>query len=97
MKGFVYIMTTNNNSVLYTGVTRDLKERITQHKTKKHPDSFSAKYNVCKLVYFEILDTIGDAIRREKQIKSGSRKRKIALIMGMNPEWKDLSLMLDGS
>ena len=97
MKGFVYIMTTNNNSVLYTGVTRDLKERVTKHKTKKHPDSFSAKYNVCKLVYFEMLDTIGEAIQREKQIKSGSRKRKIELIMGMNPEWEDLSLMLESS
>jgi putative endonuclease len=65
MKGFVYIMTNNNNSVLYTGVTSDLKERVKQHKTKKHHNSFSARYNVCKLLYYEELETIGEAIKRE--------------------------------
>ena len=91
MKGFVYIMTNNNNSVLYTGVTSDLNERINQHRSKKHINSFSSRYNICKLVYYEGLDTIGEAIKREKQIKSGSRNKKIDLINGMNPEWKDLS------
>ena len=95
MKGFVYILTTVNNSVLYTGVTRNLKERIDQHKSKKHHESFSARYNVCKLVYYECFETIGEAINREKQIKAGSRKKKIELIEGMNPEWSDLSLILD--
>jgi putative endonuclease len=95
MKGFVYIMTTVNNSVLYTGVTRNLKDRIDQHKSKKHTESFSARYNVSKLVYYECFETIGEAISREKQIKAGSRKKKIELIEVMNPEWSDLSLILE--
>ena len=97
MKGFVYIMTNNYNSVLYIGVTSDLKERVNQHKSKKHVNSFSSRYNICKLVYYEKLETIGEAIIREKQIKSGSRNNKIDLIIGMNPEWNDLSLVLDDS
>ena len=97
MKGFIYIMTNKNNSVLYTGVTSDLKNRVLQHKTKKYAGSFSAKYNISKLVYFESCETIGEAIKREKQIKSGSRKQKVALINEMNPEWNDLSLILDAS
>ena len=97
MRGFVYIMTNNNHSVLYTGVTSDLKDRVHQHKTKKYAASFSAKYNIGKLVYFERFETIGEAIIREKQIKSGSRNKKIAMINEMNPEWDDLSLLLDGS
>jgi putative endonuclease len=88
-------MTNNNNSVLYTGVTSDLKERILNHKSKKYPDSFSARYNICKLVYYECLDNIGEAIEREKQIKGGSRKKKIELIEGMNPEWDELSEILE--
>jgi putative endonuclease len=94
MKGFVYIMTNNNNSVLYTGVTSDIKERVNQHKSKKHIHSFSSRYNICKLVYYEELGTIGEAIKREKQIKSGSRSKKIDLINRMNPEWKDLNMIL---
>ena len=73
-------MTTSNNSVLYTGVTSDLKERVIQHKSKKHLNSFSSRYNICKLVYYERLETIGEAIKREKQIKGGSRNKKIELI-----------------
>jgi len=72
-------MTTSNNSVLYTGVTSDLKERVIQHKSKKHLNSFSSRYNICKLVYYERLETIGEAIKREKQIKGGSRNKKIEL------------------
>jgi len=90
MRGYVYIMTTSNNSVLYTGVTSDLKERVIQHKSKKHLNSFSSRYNICKLVYYERLETIGEAIKREKQIKGGSRNKKIELINEMNREWKDL-------
>jgi len=74
VKGFVYILTGKKNSVLYSGVTSNLKERIIQHKNKKYPDSFSARYNLNKLVYYEELDSIGEAIKREKQIKGGSRR-----------------------
>lgn len=94
MKGFIYILTNKNNSVLYTGVTGNLKERIEQHKLRKHPDSFSARYNLNKLVHFEMFDTIGEAIEREKIIKGGSRKKKLDLIKSTNPEWKDLSEFL---
>ena len=91
MKGFIYIITNDNNTVLYVGMTSVLKERIIQHKTRKHPDSFSARYNLNKLVYYEELDTIGEAIKREKQIKGGSRKDKEELINKVNPGWVDLS------
>ena len=90
MKGFVYILTNRSNSVLYTGVTSDLVNRMKQHKTKKYKQSFSARYNLDKLIYFEKYDYIGDAINREKQIKAGSRKKKIDLINKLNPGWKDL-------
>jgi putative endonuclease len=91
MKGFVYIITNTNNTVLYTGVSSNLRERMIQHKAKKFPGSFSAKYNLDKLIYYEEFSSIGDAIKREKQIKGGNRKRKIALIDSINPEWRDLS------
>jgi putative endonuclease len=94
LKGFVYILTNKNNSVLYIGVTSDLKGRIKQHRLKKHPGSFSSRYNLNKLVYFEMLDTIGEAIIKEKKIKGGSRKKKLALINDTNPEWRDLSEFL---
>ena len=94
MNGFIYILTNKNNSVLYTGVTSNLKERIEQHRLRKHPDSFSARYNLYKLVYFEVFDTIGEAIVNEKTIKGGSRKKKLDLINSTNPEWKDLSEFL---
>jgi len=95
MKGFVYILTNKNNSVLYTGVTSDLKNRIKEHEFKKHPGSFSAKFNLYKLVYFERFDTIGEAIIKEKLIKGGSRKKKVDLIKSINPEWRDLSSDID--
>jgi putative endonuclease len=95
MKGYVYIMANHNNSVLYTGVTSNLKERVIQHKLKKHPGSFSARYNISKLVYYEGFETIGEAIKREKQIKGGSRKKKMDLICKMNPDWIDLSSTLN--
>ena len=96
MKGFVYIITNKNNSVLYTGVTSDLTERLVQHKLKKHPTSFSAKYNLYKLVYFERFDTTGEAIIKEKKIEGGSRKKKLDMINSTNPQWNDLSSSLDG-
>jgi len=95
MKGFVYIMTNDKNTVLYTGVTSDLKDRVTRHKEKQYPESFSARYNIRKLVYFECFERIGDAIKREKQIKGGSGKKKLELINSSNPEWRDLTIDLD--
>jgi len=95
MKGFVYIMTNEYNNVLYTGVTSDLSARVVQHKDKKHRGSFSARYNISKLVYYEEFDTIGEAIKREKQVKAGSRKKKVEMINQFNPEWVDLSMGSD--
>ncbi|WP_116787267.1 GIY-YIG nuclease family protein [Flavobacterium psychrotrophum] len=88
--GFSYILTNYTNTTLYTGVTSDLHGRIKQHKQKRYPDSFSAKYNINKLVYFEAFLMIEDAIAREKQIKAGSRAKKVMLIESMNPQWDDL-------
>ena len=86
---YVYIITSSHNSVFYTGVTGDLIGRIYQHKNKS-VSSFSSKYNLNKLVYFEVYEDINAAILKEKQIKGGSRKKKIDLITKSNPEWKDL-------
>lgn len=77
-------------TVLYTGVTNNIFERDSQHKNKLNKSSFTAKYNINRIVYYESFDDIRDAIAREKQIKSGSRKKKINLINSNNPEWKDL-------
>ena len=92
--GYVYMLTNKNNNVLYTGVASKLRERIYQHKTDYYPHSFTARYKVHKLVYYEGFDSIVEAIAREKQIKAGSRKKKIDLINKMNPEWKDLFDMI---
>ena len=86
---YVYIMTNKNNTVLYTGVTSHIINRVTAHKNKM-VEGFTSKYNVTKLVYFEDFATMPEAIAREKQIKGGSRKKKIDLINKMNPEWEDL-------
>ena len=88
--GYVYIITNKNNTTLYIGVTANLVQRITQHKEKHNKKSFSARYNLNKLVYYEAFQEIGDAIAREKQLKAGSRAKKIVLIEGLNPEWLDL-------
>ncbi len=88
-KGYIYILTNKTNKVLYVGVTSNLIKRIYEHKNKLVP-GFTEKYNVSKLVYYEIYDSIEEAIKREKQIKAGNRNRKIQLINSMNPEWKDL-------
>tara|TARA_R110002051_G_scaffold131151_1_gene205008 strand:+ start:4902 stop:5180 length:279 start_codon:yes stop_codon:yes gene_type:complete len=89
--GYVYILTNKNNTTLYVGVTANLGKRIQQHKNKHDKKSFTAKYNVDKLVYYEVFQEIGDAIAREKQIKAGNRAKKIALIEKKNPDWEDLS------
>ena len=89
-KGYVYILFNKRNGTLYVGVTSFLKRRVYEHKTKLHPDSFTAKYSVDKLGYYEEYQMVIDAIAREKQIKGGSRADKIALIESMNPDWEDL-------
>ena len=86
---YVYILTNKRNNVLYTGVTNDLQRRVYEHR-EKLGEGFTAKYNVNKLVYYEETESIEAAIKREKQIKGGSRQKKIDLIEGMNPHWKDL-------
>ncbi len=86
----VYILSSNNNSTVYVGVTNDLERRISEHKCGLI-DGFTKKYNVHKLVYFEETPDVMSAIEREKQIKSWSRKKKDDLINTINPEWRDLS------
>jgi putative endonuclease len=86
---YVYIMTNAHNTVLYTGVTNNLQRRILEHRSG-NGSTFTKKYNVTKLVFYENGDDINTAIFREKQIKAGSRKKKIDLINSINPEWKDL-------
>jgi putative endonuclease len=88
--GFIYIITNKNHTVLYMGVTSNLSKRIKEHQDKRFQGSFSARYNVNILVYYEAFQMIGDAISREKQIKAGSRAKKIALINTVNAEWNDL-------
>ena len=88
--GCIYIMVNAHRSVFYTGVTSDLYCRITEHKEKIYPHSFSAKYNINTLVYYEAFTSIEEAIEREKQIKRYSRIKKVMLIVKLNPEWKDL-------
>ena len=85
----IYIMTNKRNGTIYTGVTSDLIKRVYQHKNAITP-GFSHRYDCKLLVYYEIHEDIPGAIAREKQIKAGSRKKKIALIEAVNPEWVDL-------
>ncbi|MBV6639619.1 MAG: GIY-YIG nuclease family protein [Cyclobacteriaceae bacterium] len=89
--GCIYIMTNRSNTTLYVGVTSDLIGRIYDHQTKEYPRSFTARYNLTKLVYYESFHSIEEAIAREKQLKAGNRRRKIDLIEKLNPSWKDLS------
>jgi putative endonuclease len=88
--GCVYIMTNKNNTVLYVGVTSEIIARVWQHKTKAFPNSFTAKYNSDKLVYYEFYSHIEEAIAAEKQLKSGNRQRKVDLICNVNMDWNDL-------
>ena len=86
---YVYIMTNKNNRVLYTGITNDLRRRVYEHR-EKFVAGFTKKYNISKLVYYEIFEDPENAILREKKIKAGSRQKKIDLIDTMNKEWNDL-------
>ena len=88
---YVYIITNTHNTVLYVGLTNNLDARISEHIRQENPKSFSARYNLHKLVYFEEHEFIKTAIRREKYIKGKNRKWKVDLIMLKNPEWKDLT------
>jgi putative endonuclease len=88
--GYVYILSSKGKR-LYTGVTSQLRVRVLQHKEKKEPKSFTARYNIDQLVYYEIFGTIQDAIAREKAIKDMHRIAKIRMIVSINPDWRDLS------
>jgi putative endonuclease len=87
---YVYILA-NTFHRLYTGVTNGLMVRVKQHKAKKDPNSFTARYGIDRLVYFERFQYVEDAIRRETEIKGWLRVKKIALIVQHNPTWRDLS------
>jgi putative endonuclease len=86
---FVYILTNARHTVLYTGVTGDLRRRVYEHR-EKLVESFTSRYRVDKLVWFEVCEEPHGAIAREKQIKAGSRAKKLALVAGCDPEWRDL-------
>jgi len=88
-----YIMTNIGHTVLYTGVTGNLPDRVAQHKSRLHK-GFTCRYHVTKLVWFESFGQIADAIACEKKIKAGSRAKKTALINAMNPQWRDMALTL---
>ena len=90
MKYYVYILTNKHHTVLYTGVTNDLIRRVYEHKNHLDKGSFTAKYKVTKLVYFEETSDVRTALEREKQIKSWSRDRKTDLVFETNPYWVDL-------
>ena len=86
---YVYIMTNKHNTVLYTGMTNDLRRRAYEHRTGQGGD-FTSRYHVTKLVYYEATTDVHSAIAREKQIKGGSRQKKLDLVNATNPEWNDL-------
>ena len=90
---YVYIITNKNNTTLYIGVTNNIQRRIFEHKYKLL-DGFSKKYNLEKLVYYEIFDNMLSAIEREKYLKGKKRDYKEKLIVDINPNWDDLSLLL---
>ncbi|MGZ3763763.1 MAG: GIY-YIG nuclease family protein [Mucilaginibacter sp.] len=87
---YVYMLTNKSNTVLYVGVTSDLQNRVSEHKRKIYK-GFTSKYECNKLVFYEEYQWIQDAIGREKQLKAGSRQKKIDLIIAENPTWDDLS------
>jgi len=92
--GYVYILTNYNNSVLYTGVTSNINNRLFEHKNNTHPNSFTSKYNVKKIVFIKAFCTINEAIDFEKYVKRKSRKFKINLIEKSNPIWKGLEELI---
>ena len=89
MAYYVYMMTNQYRNVLYTGVTNDLVRRVYEHRNHLIKDSFTARYHITKLVYFEVTEDVKSALEREKQIKSWKRARKDALVESQNPTWED--------
>jgi putative endonuclease len=92
---WIYIIANTRRTTLYVGVTTDLPTRLWEHRTKQYPKSFTARYNVFVLIYYEGFEQVADAIRREKVIKRKTRKWKETLINTINPEWKDLTDSFD--
>jgi putative endonuclease len=92
---WVYILTNHRHTVLYVGVTNNLATILWEHKTKRNPKCFTARYNINKLIYYEGFNSIVEAIAREKIIKGKSRKWKDELIQRINPEWSDLAGIIE--
>ncbi len=90
---FIYILTNKTNKVLYTGMTDNICRRVLEHRLKVH-EGFTSMYNIEKLVYFESFKSFEEAAKREKQIKAGSRNKKLELIAKLNPYWNDLYIEL---
>ena len=90
MQYYVYILATNDNSVIYTGVTKNLPKRIYEHRNSLDPKSFTSRYHISKLVYYECTNDVTAAIEREKQIKGWNRNRKNKLVESKNPRWEEL-------
>lgn len=90
MNYYVYILANATNTVIYTGITRDLVRRVYEHRHHADPESFTARYDVTRLVYYEHTTDVRAAIEREKQIKGWNRRRKNKLVETMNPQWQDL-------
>ncbi|HOX96754.1 MAG TPA: GIY-YIG nuclease family protein [bacterium] len=88
---YVYILSNSSNIVLYIGVTNSLEKRLYQHKEKTQKNSFTAKYKLNKLVYYEVFEDVNNAIAREKELKLWRRKWKVDLVSLINPKWKDLT------
>ena len=93
--GYVYLLCNRKNGTLYLGMTSDLGARLEEHKSKANPDSFSAKYGTCRLVWFERHELIVDAIAQEKTLKGWPRQWKINLIERDNPNWDEIILSFD--
>ncbi|MBQ9762612.1 MAG: GIY-YIG nuclease family protein [Oscillospiraceae bacterium] len=90
MNYYVYILANQTNVAIYTGVTNDLVRRVYEHKHHFDPSSYTARYHVTKLVYYECTSDVRSAIEREKQIKGWSRAKKNQLVESMNPQWREL-------
>ena len=88
---YVYVLTNENNNVMYIGITNDLKRRVYAHKSNTI-EGFTKKYHVHKLVYYEITTDVNSAIAREKQLKKWKRAKKNALVETLNPKWKELTI-----
>ena len=94
-KAYVYILASQKNGTLYIGITNNLYERVEEHKAFKNETSFTSKYNITRLVYFETFETFDAAIGREKRLKKWNRQWKIDLIEKENPDWRELILNWD--